>query len=435
VTRAEEALRATTRAIASTVGDVPPLRLETAPDELGFSGLSPARPLWRGRLRTLIVPAAAAAAVAALAIALVLVRSIPNGGVASPSPTATSTTQAAGGVPEYYVAWIKADRPYLVVGNTRNGGSEGIIPSPTGVYLNGVYGAAADDRTFIVTGTRVPAPGTTVWYLLRLRQGDQAMMTMTLPIPVPQDPAGVALSPDGTQVAVAVNGSPATLRVYSVTTGALVHAWSAPGKFAAAFNRNLPADHAALALRWSPDGSHLGFTWNATAIRSLDVTAPDGSLLSRSTALLAIGPTYSGIGSVFICDAWQGWSLLDGGSGVLCAGSLDNSGVSRAAGDKPLKGSVGFVLERHFTGGEETSMALAVPLKTSKAGTGDAAYLGWANGDGSVVIGSTVADGKTRSGILRKGRFSAWPTLPGVTVGVGARAVVPVGVRYGADAW
>jgi hypothetical protein len=248
-------------------------------------------------------------------------------------------------------------------------------------------------------------------------------------IPVGETPAGAALSPDGKEVAVAVNGSPATLRVYSLTTGALLHTWSATGKFAQ-YSLNPADERSTLALRWSADGSHLGFTWNAKEIRAIPVTAPDGSLLSRSTSLLAIGPTYTGIGSASICDAWQGWSLLDGGSGVLCAGSEDTSGVSHPVGDKPLKGSVGFVREKHFPDGSSVrGIVAAAPLRTTKAGPEDGAYIGWANADGTVVIGSTIADGKTRFGIFRNGRFSALPALPG------AGALVPAGVLYGADAW
>ena len=433
MTRAEEAVRATTRAIASTVGDVPPLRLETAPDELGFSGLRLSRPRWPGlRLRTWLVPAAAVT-VAAVAIALVLVRSIPNGGVASPSPSASSAAPAADGVPGYYVAWMQADRPYLVVGNTLTGAQLATVPSPPGVYLDAVYGGSADNLTWLVKGTQVTGQsGVTDWYILTInpdRTAKNPLQMGSIGIPVSESPAGAVLSPDAKEAAVAVNGSPSTLRVYSLTTGALLHTWSAAGKFAQ-YNLNPADERTELALRWSPDGSHLGFTWNAREIRAIPVTAPDGSLLTRSRSVLAIGPTYTGIGSALICDAWQGWSLLEGGTGALCAGSTDTSGVSRPFGDKPLTGNVGFVFQKQFRDGSSLrGMSAGAPLKTTKAGPEDGAYLGWANADGTVVIGTTIADGKTRFGIFRNGRFSALPALPG------AGALVPAGVLYGADVW
>jgi surface antigen len=433
--RLAEETAAGMRDLARTVTEAPPLRLAAAPDELGVLRLRPSRPRWHGRrLRTWIVPAAAAVTVAAVAIALVLVRNIPNGRVpspaASPSPTTPVNPPTARDVPEYYVAYMQGDRPYLLVQNTLTGKQYGHVPSPPGVYLNAVYGGSAGNRTWLVQGTNVQSPHVTDWYILTIAPGTENPLEMgSAGIPVRESPAGAALSPDGKEVAVAVNGSPAALRVYSLRTGALLRTWPAAGKFAA-HSLNLSGERAGLALRWSPDGSHLGFAWNAKEIRALDVAAPDGNLVTRSTSLLAIGPTYSGIGTAFICHAWQGWSLLGGGNGVLCAGSVDTSGVSRMVGQKPLHGVVGSVLEKHFAdGGTNTCMTAVAPLKATKAGPEDGAYLGWANADGTVVIGSTIADGKTRFGIFRQDRFSALPALPG------AGALVPVGVLDGADVW
>ena len=62
------------------------------------------------------------------------------------------------GVPEYYVAWMQADTPYLVVGDTATGKEVGEVSAPHDVYLEGIYGAAADDRTFIVLGDRLHGP-------------------------------------------------------------------------------------------------------------------------------------------------------------------------------------------------------------------------------------------------------------------------------------
>ncbi len=105
MSREEDLIRSTTRAIASTVREVPPLRLEPAADELRSPARAPRRARGgSGRQRrwwSWGAPLTAAAVVVALAIALVLVRDIPNGGVVSPSP-ATST--GPGGVPRYYVA-------------------------------------------------------------------------------------------------------------------------------------------------------------------------------------------------------------------------------------------------------------------------------------------------------------------------------------------
>lgn len=90
------------------------------------------------------------------------------------------------GVPEYYVAWMQASAPYLVVGDTATGKQVGpLIKAPDDVYLQGVYGAAANDRTFIVMGNLVFAPAAvTVFYLLRIAPGGtSARLT---PVPIPQ---------------------------------------------------------------------------------------------------------------------------------------------------------------------------------------------------------------------------------------------------------
>jgi hypothetical protein len=437
------------RDLASTVTDAPPIRLK-AP---ATSRARAARRARGARRWSWGAPALAAVTIAAVAIALVLVRNIPNGRVPSPAPSATSATPVnptlVAGVPEYYVAWMQADRPYLMVGNTLDGGSEGIIPSPKGIYLNGVYGAAADDRTFIVTGTRVPAPGTTVWYLLRLRQGQSPMTMATLPIPVPQDPAGVALSPDGTQVAVAVNGSPATLRVYSVATGALQHSWTAPsGKFAALKTTSNSWQFTQLVLRWTTDGRQVAFAWNAKQILSIGTTAPDGSLLANGSVLAAIGTTQVTDGT-FTCNAWQGWEPVtvtrgpSAGQGVICGGGAlnelpqtvnptANPSASHTAGKAACSArtqpSVGFLMATKNSGDSYLGITAGETECPATAQTGDGAYIGWSNADGSIVIGSLVWDGHARFGIFRGQRFTPLPKLP-------VSMPVPTGMLVGTDAW
>ncbi|HTR92394.1 MAG TPA: hypothetical protein VMI73_11695 [Trebonia sp.] len=441
------------RDMARTVTDAPPLRLETAPDELGFPGFRPSRPRWLGRrLRTWIVPAAAAVTVAAVAIALVLVRNIPNGRVPSPAASPTSTTAVnpteAGGVPEYYVAYMQADRPYLLVQNTLTGKQYGYVPSPPGVYLNAVYGGSADNRTWLVQGTHLQSPQITEWYVLTIAPGTENPLEMgSAGIPVRESPAGAALSPDGKEVAVAVNGSPATLRVYSLRTGALLHTWTASsGKFAA-YSLNLSDERSELALRWSPDGRKLDFVWNAKAIRAIDVTAADGNLLGPSKVLAAIGVTYT-TGADFTCKAWQGWEPISvargpsAGQGVICGGAAletmlrsvpgsASPAASSTASHAACQDSIGFLEATTNSQDGSSYLGLTTGETDCPAGadTSDGAYIGWSNADGSILIGSLVLDGHARFGIFRHDRFTALPALPG------AGALVPVGVLYGADVW
>jgi hypothetical protein len=274
----EERARAAMRAIAGTVEDAPPLRLRPAPDPvpaadellLGERGAGPrsqdqnARPRSRvgnrRRRRSVLAPLAAAAVIAAVAVTLALIRDIPNGRLAVPassaaSPSPGNVTQGVT-VPEYYVTWMQADAPYFIVGNTFTGKTVATVKAPAGVRLEAVWGAATDDRTFVVTGERsTAAGGGTVWYLLRVSPGGNPVVRLhTLPIPVSQVPAGAALSPDGTELAVTTLASPSTLRVYSAS-GALLHSWSAAG--AISVEKLLPGSvqFPAMALRWSADGS------------------------------------------------------------------------------------------------------------------------------------------------------------------------------------
>jgi hypothetical protein len=54
---------------------------------------------------------------------------------------------------------MQASAPCLVVGDTATGKQVGpLIKAPDDVYLHGVYGAAANDRTFIVMGNPVGPP-------------------------------------------------------------------------------------------------------------------------------------------------------------------------------------------------------------------------------------------------------------------------------------
>ena len=463
----EDRARAAMRAIGDIVRDAPPLELAlsapdlpAAADEVQFGGHGArrvslrrpggaARPGSRGRdrrWRSKLAPIAAAVAVAAVAIALVTIKDVPNGRVASPSPSTTSVGPEAKnvsipGVPEYYVAWMQASTPYLVVGDTATGKQVGEVVEPHGVYLEEIYGAAANDRTFIAMGDRLGGAdgGTAVWYLLRIDPGARTPARLAqVPIPVRQNPAGVAISPDGTELAVALAGSPPTVRIYSIATGKVLRTWSAtvPGSVAVeswTASGGSSQFTAASVLRWSSDGRRLAFAWNSTAIRALDVSAPDGNLITSSSLLAAIGTTVNEHSSV-TCNASQGWELIAGGQGVICAGSVhaDGSPTSRgSAGACTYSGrtSIGFLEEtKGGQGSVPTSLVDFEPECSATAEYPDDAYIGWASADGSVVIGSLVWDGHVQFGLFRDGRFTPLPALP-------VSIPVPTGVLIGTYDW
>jgi len=264
MSREEELVRSTTRAIASAVREVPPLRLELAGGELRPAGRAPRHP--RGRRRaggrrdwwSWGAPLAAAAVVVALAVALVTVRNMPNEGAASQNPAASA------GVPRYYVAFKQfagdmnspVQRNDIVVGDSLTGKTLATLAPPARTVFGSVT-AAADDRTFVVFGVTSSAgwfptlaanPAkravlTGSWYEVRLDPGAARPARLTrlpikpLAVPGPADSIGFTafidsfgsvLSGSGQQLAVAVRNAPRGLavRVFSVATGQLLHEWT-----------------------------------------------------------------------------------------------------------------------------------------------------------------------------------------------------------------
>ena len=283
MSREEDLIRSTTRAIASAVREVPPLRIEAAADELGAKAVAPhrqhsTRP-HSGRPRrwwSWGVPLTAAAVVVAIAVSLVLVKDIPNGG-AVPKTPATGTPSGLGGAPRYYVALkgtvvsyqdeLKGILRYdVVVGNAVTGKTLATFAPPARTTFQSVT-AAADDRTFVVfavtssTGTFQPQMKNGVpvaksvatlsgsWYRLRLAPGAAQPASLSrLPIrpwswsvsssyanPSPGQIIATALSGSGQELAVAdIPDIPAAgrhtpdwheVKVFSVATGALLHDW------------------------------------------------------------------------------------------------------------------------------------------------------------------------------------------------------------------
>ena len=395
------------------------------------------------RLRRLLIPVAALV-VAALAVSLTLVATSAHGGGArtTAAPTASdgpaSAPQNPSAAPQYYVSLLRSPTPSLVVRDTNTGKTFLTFMPPADVTFGAVYGAATDDRTFVVTGDRLHglAAGPT-WYLLRITPGTdpQAQLT-TLSVAVSQLPTGVALSPDGAELAVALPGSPATLQVFSVNTGALLRQWSttAPGELTTEKGTANAWAATGAVLRWSPDGRQLAFTWNDAAIRVLNAGGPGGDLLAESKAVAAIGTTYSTLAD-FICKPAQGWQLLQGGQGVVCAGSeqdqvLQTSPTNAQGCRSEQRLFVGFVKEAQLGGGAgEIDFPVGEPeCPPGQVKPEDGAYLGWASPDGSVLIGSQVWVGNERSGIFRGDTFTALPAPA-------ASPPVPAGVLDGTVAW
>jgi hypothetical protein len=192
-------------------------------------------------------------------------------------------------------------------------------------------------------------------------------------------------------------------------------------------------------LRWSADGQRLAFAWNASAIRVLSAAAPDGDLITRSKLLGVIGTGYTVEGSV-TCHAAQGWQPVTvtkgaaAGQGVVCGASSQAgsfSGNTATGGKCKLSQllNIGFDQATANSQGGGAMLFLAPePECPSQVQLGDGAYIGWANADGSVIIGAQVWAGHERFGIFRGSHFTPLPALP-------ASMTVASGATVGTLAW
>jgi hypothetical protein len=296
----EDQVRAATRAQADLLREVRPLRLPA--EAPAGHGRSPAARARRARrMKIWIAPLAAAAAVVALVTATLLIRNISN----APVVPATRTAIPAGtaGVPEYYLA--------LPIGDNAPGAKTAVFGNTfTGQKLLSVHAsgadefvsvmAAADDRTFVLGGAvpdpNSPAPASaTDWYVVRVSLTPTPTATirkLAITLPANVLPAVTALSPDGRELAISTesggglrDGKPLNLiglRVYSVTTGALLDSWSGTVPGADAISEPT-------VLSWTADGKQMafGYTYNVAGqtylgVRLLMLDRPGHDLIANS---------------------------------------------------------------------------------------------------------------------------------------------------------
>jgi hypothetical protein len=355
----EERVRAATRARAGLVRQVRPLEL---PDELPARGRRSrhTRPARRARAardprRWLNwgAPLAAAALVTALALVLVVLRQAP---APQPGPAApTSAPSIPASVPRYYVVLDRSGG--IVVADDRTGRTVVAFPAPVGQDFTGVT-AAADDLTFVLSSFD-HAKAETTWYLLRITPGvpiagGYTEALVPLPIkPLRAQVSGLALSPDGRELAVMFAGaSGLQLSTYSVSSGALLGSWHT----STAYWMLRTGGANAFGLSWLADGRHVSFRFDAYAknstthlvtVRTLDVAAAGHDLIADSrldlqTRLSATAPvpTEPCFSSLTTPD---GGTVICGTAGITvqahpgCTGTPPSFDSYSAATGKPLR--------------------------------------------------------------------------------------------------
>jgi hypothetical protein len=361
----EDRIRSAARAAADTVtpDDVPPLRLPARRARRSWSFGS----AWKRRL----APAAAAVAVAVVVIATLTVARAMHNSAPVPSPPATGTISslvASGQVPPYYVA-INAGGDAVVRATATGRTLATIRPSAPASMIVAVT-VAADDRTFILDEQQYAVPETSAnqavqtrnFYLGRLNSaGQPGALNLVLTLPAGQKVTGIALSPDGSKLALAVERSQHNLgiNVYGLPHSSTFRTWTAT-----AGTIGYGTDDAKT-LSWTTDGSTLAFAWDGNGVRLLNLKASSDNLLTASRPA-----AFGGTGQGWLCD--YNLLLTPDGKTLVCGArvrspesvSNDEIGYPEFAA---TTGKLVRVLGQHLTG---------------PAGP----FLTWTNASGSVLI-------------------------------------------------
>lgn len=420
----EDRVRAATRAAAQTVapGSIPPLPPLPARQRRGPAGHPRRGHGWPGWVAPL---AAAAAVAAAITTSVVVSGALSLGHARRPAHTAAEHTgaialhpapAAPAGIPAYDITLapgpLASQSIRAVVRATATGAVLATVrpPPPYGTFT-GVTGAA-DDRTFVLAaqpGQQPTASGSvlTKFFLLRLDPAAGTARLAALPIPSVSGQwiqgAGIALSPDGRKLAVALStGGQSVIEVFDLAGGP-VREWKAELRGGNVVGTDLLG---ATALSWAADGRTLVFdAWGPARVEvhALD-TAAAGTSLPASRLVMTF-PNWSTTGSV-------------SGSAIITP-----DGTKIIAMEVPIRRAATEIRVRQFaatTGGPLGILAVIHYRKGAITGWPDVL---WSNPSGSQLIISTTRLSAAPSkngdltpeeiGIVSGGRFVPLPGIPG----------------------
>jgi hypothetical protein len=218
-------------------------------------------------------------------------------------------------MPRYYVTADNC-RPVAEVHDSATGKILSVVRLPGGIdpKMSGVA-AAGNDHTFALALFSFPR---TRFYLMRVAAGGHSARLASLvvpPLPTGAVTDGIAVSADGSRLAVSVQfsgGQHGAVEIVSLATG-VVRTWTTGW-------RGVPGD-----LSWADGGRELGFFWQDDSRASgsprtsrsglwlLDTTAPGNNLMSGRRILPAL------VGS----DDVQSAVLTPDGSTVIASVTYD----------------------------------------------------------------------------------------------------------------
>ena len=411
-------VRAATRGAAAVITEdtVPPLRLDEAP---GGRRPRPGHRTWP----TWVAPLAAAAAIIIVAGGGVTAGSLlAKSGTPRPSASGAPAGGASAGsytdVPPFYVA--VANSSLTVVRATWTGATLARVTTRTPVV--GVAGAA-DGRTFVLDEQRSIMGGSVTWvgqptfYLLRLTASgtEESLTRLAVPaVPNGTVVSGLALSPDGSKLAVDVNSDSwpqarlMEIMTYTLATGAF-RSWTTSGvtNADAPFGFTGSGVDGAQSISWTADSRTLAFGVENTSyvgVRLLD-TAADGTDLIADSRLAVIernrdlgrtlrnaAPPY-----YFVSCITDAMISMDG-SAIVC-------GYSTSVGNTTTMG-----FAQYSTGTGKMNHVVGLVHFQGEAPIGISLY--WVNSTGKIAIGTSETTGGGRIGVMNGDTFTP---LPGVT--------------------
>jgi hypothetical protein len=262
-------------------------------------------PAHRSRSRRWLAPAAAAAAVIAVVAGSLAISGAfdrhAGPRTATDSPAAAAGQAGPGGVPRYFVALTgravadQGQRAEVVATATGTVLGSVTAPGPSTVFTD--VAAAADDRTFVLaerpglpagqgSSAKLFGAGPARLYELVLHSSGQPGTLTALPVPpVSGSISGLALSPDGSKLAMSLIAGRSEIKVLNLATGA-VRTWTLPDPGWVGWDKP-----DAQSLSWENDNRTLLFEQQTyvgqgqnmeVGARLLDTAAPGGNLEAAS---------------------------------------------------------------------------------------------------------------------------------------------------------
>jgi hypothetical protein len=247
---------------------------------------------WPGRL----APVAAAAAVAGVVVASLAVSGVIMRHPAGAGPA--SASRALAKVPPYFVAVSTIPGQEALFGATRTGALLGRIAPPKPYQDFTWQAAAGDGHTFVLgaspmlpRGAAEDQPRPVKFYRMVLGRSGQLGRLAPLPIPPQTGISGLAVSPDGSKLAVSFPGNgkqPPRIALFTLATGAQRDwTWPGPGTIGQVITPIINNG-----LQWEADNQTLMFEvttrtsngWPAK-LYLLNTAASGGSLPAASTQI------------------------------------------------------------------------------------------------------------------------------------------------------